>query len=254
MDMNHLEYIDQVAMTDCEEVRRKESTYEGSWKKRGGVGAFMMMARKWDRLEPMCQRRHYDVFDQPGDGRDGTLIAEIRDLRRYLLLVEAELMSTGKISNKRSGVGHYDVSEFINTDDPGAFTHDPWPPKPTPENGSQHESLHPWVVSAEFAAQYSDFYRRVSSDRYVLEPAVDGLVVPSPLQGLYVVTGYGPVIQIEHCPPGARDYFPVLQSEVNHFELKKLPAWHQRLYEWDSAADKYRVRDQAWLINESATA
>jgi hypothetical protein len=90
--MTHLNFIDHIARTDCDQVRLKEETYRGSWKKRGGIGAFMMLARKWDRIEEMMIERAYDIFREPGDGSDGTPLAEIRDLRRYLLLVESELV------------------------------------------------------------------------------------------------------------------------------------------------------------------
>jgi len=93
--MKYLDRLPYVASLDVEELKRKEATYKGSWKKRGGIGAFMMLARKWDRLESMCREKEWDIFKAcagPLDGGDGTAIAEIRDLRRYLLLVEAELM------------------------------------------------------------------------------------------------------------------------------------------------------------------
>ncbi len=94
--MDGFEYLDElsaIAKTDTEELVRKEQTYQGSWKKRGGAGAFMMLARKWDRLETISKNDTYDLFriiEKEGlVGEDGTLIAEIRDLRRYLMLVEA---------------------------------------------------------------------------------------------------------------------------------------------------------------------
>ncbi len=93
IDMGHLGHIEAVAVADCEELRRKEKTYRGSWKKRGGVGAWMMIARKIDRLEEMLGDAG-DIFEeialQPA-GKDGSVLAEVRDLRRYLLLVEAEV-------------------------------------------------------------------------------------------------------------------------------------------------------------------
>lgn len=99
-DMRHMEFLEIVAVEDCAALREKETTYKGSWKRRGGVGAFMMMARKMDRLEVMALRDNYDVFrmisDDP-EGEDGTPLAEIRDLRRYLLLVEAEMISRGDV-------------------------------------------------------------------------------------------------------------------------------------------------------------
>jgi hypothetical protein len=102
-DMSHLKFLDGVAIEDVVHLREKEATYKGSWKRRGGVGAFMMLARKWDRLESMMASRSdsmYDIFahihrEKTLLGRDGTVLAEIRDLRRYLLLVEAEMVVQG---------------------------------------------------------------------------------------------------------------------------------------------------------------
>ena len=112
-DMCHMDYLEAVAAADVAHLREKEVTYQGSWKKRGGVGAFMMMARKWDRLEPMITHFGFDIFaalelpdvsrssGEPyagkNSGDDGTPLAEIRDLRRYLLLIEAEMVSRGVV-------------------------------------------------------------------------------------------------------------------------------------------------------------
>lgn len=95
MPDEHMNCIDGIASSDCEMLRHKEKTYRGSWKKRGGVGAFMMLARKWDRIEVIAEKSGYDIFsviEREGlGGADGELISEIRDLRGYLLLVEAEM-------------------------------------------------------------------------------------------------------------------------------------------------------------------
>jgi len=121
--MEHLDYLLGIAQDDVAVLLKKEATYKGSWKRRGGVGAFMMLARKWDRLEGIISRlgrfgggeqdaSPYDVFawiDREsatemrgrygalGVGRDGSALAEVRDLRRYLLLVEAEMISRGAV-------------------------------------------------------------------------------------------------------------------------------------------------------------
>ena len=69
-----------------------EQSYGDSWKQRGGVGAFMMLARKWDRLEKQTKKFKWDIFQAAHeDKRDEGIIDDIRDLRRYLLLVEAEI-------------------------------------------------------------------------------------------------------------------------------------------------------------------
>jgi hypothetical protein len=95
--MKHLIYLRDIANYDVEHILEKEKTYKGSWKKRGGVGAWMMAARKIDRIEEMMKVRQHDIFKDPGDGHDGTPLAEIRDLRRYLLLIESELIAQGQI-------------------------------------------------------------------------------------------------------------------------------------------------------------
>ena len=109
-DAPYLNHLPDIAEKDRQVLRSKERTYKGSWKKRGGIGAFMMLARKWDRIENMletpqaiCNTQEetqllctYDLFailqhekDTGAAGQDGSLLAEIRDLRRYLALVEA---------------------------------------------------------------------------------------------------------------------------------------------------------------------
>ena len=75
---------DQKALTKAEEY------YGNSWKKRGGVGAFMMLARKWDRIEKQVKDTGYDIFQAIDiDQSDSGILDDIRDLRRYLLLVES---------------------------------------------------------------------------------------------------------------------------------------------------------------------
>lgn len=113
---DHMDHLEAVAAADVEALREKERTYGGSWKKRGGVGAFMMLARKWDRLETILQDVvlatdgvgmkktkgwGYDVFRaiaSDPSGADGSALAEVRDLRRYLLLVEAEMVARGVVA------------------------------------------------------------------------------------------------------------------------------------------------------------
>ncbi len=110
--MDHMRFIEYVTQEDIKELQRKETTYGGSWKKRGGIGAAMMILRKVDRLENLLYRKQYDIFDTEMSGADGTMLAEIRDLRRYLILVEAELMARHPEDYPRPGTpadgGHYE--------------------------------------------------------------------------------------------------------------------------------------------------
>lgn len=120
-----MKWLVPLALDDVQVLRTKEATYCGSWKRRGGTGAYHVgVARMMDRLEAMCgaepamvhmQRAgssigearpdpnavpQYDIFRhiaaRPG-GEDGTVLAVVRDLRRYLLLVEAEMVSQGAV-------------------------------------------------------------------------------------------------------------------------------------------------------------
>jgi hypothetical protein len=104
----------QVLNADESALCRARSSYGESWCKRGGVGAFMMLARKWDRLEnylskpPIVCQGHAQIdgyapaflqWDILGaiaaDKRPEGIIDDIRDLRRYLELVEAKAIEMG---------------------------------------------------------------------------------------------------------------------------------------------------------------
>tara|TARA_R100000664_G_C2756180_1_gene143999 strand:+ start:1926 stop:2348 length:423 start_codon:yes stop_codon:yes gene_type:complete len=85
--------VEKVAKQDVEGLHKSEQSYGDSWKQRGGVGAFMMLARKWDRLEKQVTEHNYDIFKTAQlDTRPEGVIDDIKDLRRYLMLVEAEIL------------------------------------------------------------------------------------------------------------------------------------------------------------------
>lgn len=77
-------------------VNAKNRDYGGSWKKRGGIGAYMMLARKMDRIENM--------------GGYGSSPEDELDLRCYLLLVineiegGPELLDYAFLSERMQGV------------------------------------------------------------------------------------------------------------------------------------------------------
>lgn len=87
------EHIKKLALNDVEVLKDKGATYGSSWRNRGGVGAFMMLARKWDRIENISKASNYDIFHAVRTDNadiDG-ILDDIQDLRRYLLLVESHL-------------------------------------------------------------------------------------------------------------------------------------------------------------------
>lgn len=84
--------LEQICTTDVDTLLQKGKQYGNSWKKRGGIGAMMMLARKWDRIENTAARHKYHIFEASLDSyedQDG-LLDDIAELRRYLLLVEDE--------------------------------------------------------------------------------------------------------------------------------------------------------------------
>lgn len=145
VDMRHMEYLEAVAASDVAVLRRKEATYAGSWKRAGGVSAWMMGRRNMDRLLKMmsapetphgfsladlddviAQSRESALKDGAGDctvdysileylrdayvaqdvfarieldpsGQDGSVLACLRDLRRYMMLIEAEMVARGEV-------------------------------------------------------------------------------------------------------------------------------------------------------------
>ena len=81
-----------LANEDVEGLHTSEQSYGDSWKQRGGIGAYMMLARKWDRIERQVEHCGWDVFFAAlDDPREEGILDDIRDLRRYLFLVEAEI-------------------------------------------------------------------------------------------------------------------------------------------------------------------
>jgi len=87
-----------IVLQDIVVLKEKGKTYKSSWRQRGGVGAFMMLARKFDRIENICSKLGWDVFIACEENV-GDILDDIRDLRRYLLLVEAHVLNDSEISD-----------------------------------------------------------------------------------------------------------------------------------------------------------
>lgn len=114
--VSYIEFLDTVAESTAARVKAKDKVHEGRWLKRGGVGVFMMLAHKWDRIESqVANDRMVQIIDLGGGraktiaqynilehvttgGHPGGLLDDIRDLAGYLLLLEAELLASGVVS------------------------------------------------------------------------------------------------------------------------------------------------------------
>ena len=89
----NFKHIQQLADEDVQKLRQAEESYGDSWRGRGGIGAFMMLARKWDRIENQVEKDGYDIFTTiKNDPSDSGILDDIKDLRRYLLLVESHII------------------------------------------------------------------------------------------------------------------------------------------------------------------
>lgn len=98
MTTENYDLLRAIADKDVTILEYKGKTYGSSWRKRGGTGAFMMLARKWDRIENQMEAAGYDIFEplqkEMVAGTTDGLLDDIRDLRRYLLLVEGHVMDS----------------------------------------------------------------------------------------------------------------------------------------------------------------
>lgn len=128
-------YLEPLALYDGVFLKEKDTSYGASWKKSGGRSAWFMMVRMMDRLAEMMKPPAMppeltpeilksmiegpnelsgsaavylaksieadDIFTKiiarPG-GEDGSVLAVLRDLRRYCLLVEAEMVERGVVA------------------------------------------------------------------------------------------------------------------------------------------------------------
>jgi hypothetical protein len=94
----YLGELEAVALADVSGLKEAEKSYGNSWKKRGGANSFFMLCRKFDRIERQVEKFHHDIFTAVLlDTRAEGIIDDIRDLRRYLMLVEAELLARGAL-------------------------------------------------------------------------------------------------------------------------------------------------------------
>lgn len=240
-DLMYHRNIQAVQEADRQYILKKDRQYNASWKKRGGVGAFFTIVRPWDRFvnmldpaampgdqreAPIAERLQkpvpaFDMFAaikaEGLEGPDGSLIACIRDLRRYLTLVEAhmieEIQQTPQIVEdyaelERRILGNGLVSGRMNRDlhaeraEREGVTREEAKAKSfaedyragTPEDGGHHAAqplLYPWVVSAndiDLRNAETDVWDCKAHDVYVLTERIDEelwAVQPPEIQELY---------------------------------------------------------------------
>jgi len=118
----HLVHLDQIASEDAAGLKKAHQSYGASWKKRGGVGAYMVMIRKFDRMEICAEKHGWDIFKAvEDDPRAEGILDDIRDARRYLMLIESVLREKGivKAGSHRDNAAEDGVPRsYSDLDDP----------------------------------------------------------------------------------------------------------------------------------------
>lgn len=111
MSVENYAQIQALASKDVVVLQEKGKAYGRSWINRGGVGAFMMLARKWDRIENMSRERNYDILMALME-EGPNLLDDIQDLRRYLLLVESEYLDFWASEKQNPEVEYHENSNI----------------------------------------------------------------------------------------------------------------------------------------------
>lgn len=266
VDMKHMAYLAAVSQADVAELRRKEATYQGSWKASGGRSAWFMIKRKIERLmvmlaqpakpegwdgpdELVCGLQNLEHARQLGNlrlnperlaallrdatyladcytaenifaiirrdpsGADGSALAEVRDLRRYLLLVEAEMVARRVVTSPVQMVDttRAEVKAAVFAKGYG-----------TPEDGGHHAHERLEDGLTETPSQPHKYMQSVVQD--------------SPLR---TVTHY--IVDRRSVPPEEWDHLPRLQQELNHKEHSEQQQCYWNLYFWDESDLKWKM-------------
>lgn len=101
------------------ELIRKDEEYGSSWLKRGGQGAFMMLARKMDRLDVQVSASGYDVFAAIDESVETSedLRDTLRDLAGYAFLILSEHIDRSTFRSDPGEVCGYCNDRFHSIDE-----------------------------------------------------------------------------------------------------------------------------------------
>ena len=88
-DIEFRERVKSILNSTHEQLVSARGSYGESWVSRGGVGAFMNLARKWDRITRASEQKDWNILKAlDDDKRQEGLIDDLRDLRDYIVLVD----------------------------------------------------------------------------------------------------------------------------------------------------------------------
>lgn len=231
-----------------------------------------------------------DIFakiEERPSGEDGTVLACMRDLRRYFILIEAEMIAESVVNvvtpcdvNVDEIVGNYlDVDAGQASRILTRLKHDPRvrrlvleqeepndPKKPAQDQLTSHalNPEWPWAMSdhemtsmntgksALFQELSGKFYKRRAKDLWVLESVVESIPLLSFLRPYYHLDQKGWIINIDKVPANLRCFYETLRVELNAKEHGELPEWQKDLYGWHEVPLKYILLPQfiKWSTEE----
>jgi hypothetical protein len=202
-----------------------------------------------------------DVFAKIADkptGDDGTVLACVRDLRRYLLLIEAEMVSRGSVLIESAPATQVPDQAGVKVENESIRT-EPAAPG-TPDDGGHHARQaedtdmksvfhYPFVIDqSEYCALRDrvglgladSFYEQRAPGIHRLEPVVEAEMIPRELRTYYTrfLDGFW-LLDIMKIPLTIREEFPKLQREMNMFEFEQSDDRFRFMYEHHESAGKY---------------
>jgi len=237
MKFDYHKHLNDICRADVEYVRYKDRHYDASWKEDGGPGAYFTMKRPIDRFIAIAKREQYDIFGviirEGLEGPDGSLIACVRDARRYLLLLEAEL--TEQAREVRNFISEEPTERLFVSNSDTTVGFGPG----TPEDGGHH-ARQPVEDEQEQAGKeaYSggsmllDQLRREDADLIPWEVGWGYLTqIETELRDCWVRMAPGIFVLEPRITPEQHDQLPV--------DVKNLysPVWEQRHSEYRTFVD-----------------
>lgn len=217
----------------------------------------------------------FGTIEAEPSGNDGTVLACLRDLRRYLLLIEAEMVSRGVVTIEGAPAPKVDergpevrnVIVSFDSDDEVSGTQDLMQPG-TPEDGGHHEKNtatgiyeYPWIIDQhEYctlrarvgSAITNAFYSQRAPGIHRLEAVVTSNKIPGELSHHYTYIPGVPtrwLIKLDKMPRHVRDDdYPWLQREMNAKEFEQSLDEFKFMYGFYESELKYKLHAEfdAW--------
>jgi hypothetical protein len=264
-------WLRPIALEDVRFLVEKDTSYGASWKISGGRSAWFMLLRKMDRMRELMRYRGLpntvidalrmdDIFEmikaQP-DGGDGSMLAEVRDLRRYLLLVEAEMVEQKAIAFERPGAEG--ASQHANR--PG-----------TPEDGGHHanQEIDPneeitgasrasltgsggggpgYMLPEHIANEIRIKVGEGGSTGGCLTGSMEDGIPANGRWKFLMIPWKGasyPIVDRNYYPAHALSHLPRIPKELNSKEHENQPLEYQGLYTWNAVEGKWKLPQHYW--------